>query len=49
MIKSLRIVSASLAAIFACLNYGGYDPVVWAGTLGMIVATISLLLVPEEI
>jgi hypothetical protein len=45
MFKGLKIVSNTLTVVFCWLSYG--DPVAWAATLAMAVASLTLLLVPE--
>jgi len=48
LFKALRVVSASLTTIFIGMSYGSWQPVSWAGSFGMAVALLVLLLTPEE-
>jgi len=48
ILKSLKIVSGMLTVLFVFWSYGG-DPVAWAASVGMAVASLMLLFVPEEV
>jgi len=47
LLKTLKTVSSVLTVVFIGLSYGG-DPVAWAGSFGMSVASLALLFIPEE-
>jgi small-conductance mechanosensitive channel len=48
LFKSLRTVSTALTVLFVFLSYGG-DPVAWAASVGMSVASLAILLVPIDV
>jgi len=48
LFKGLKIVSSLLTVIFIALSYG-VAPVAWAGSVGMAIASLVLLLVPAEL
>jgi len=45
--KGLRLTTGILMVVFTFLSYGG-DPVAWAGALATGVASLMLMLIPEE-
>jgi len=49
ILKTLKVISTTFTVIFIALGYGTYNPVSWAASLAMAVASVSLILLPEEL
>jgi len=47
LIKGLKAVSGVLTVVFCWLSYG--DSVAWAAAVGMAIASMMLLFLPEEL